>query len=272
MNLAPIDWAICLAMLAVLIAFAIKTTRYTTSVTAFLAANRSGGRYIVAIAKEMAGLSVITLVWYFEVGYQIGYTQIWWRLVEGPAMIVMALTGWVIYRFRETRALTIAQFLEMRYSRNFRVFAGIVAFVSGVINFGIFPHIEAKFFMALCDLPERFTLAGIEFATFPVIMIAMLVLALAFVFLGGLLAFMVTDCLQGIFTYAAFAVVIIWLLWHFGWDRIGETLLAAPRGNSLVHPFHIESEDSFNPWFYLIGVVIMFYGMLGWQGAAGYNS
>lgn len=272
MNLAPIDFAICGALLAILIAYAIKTTRYTNSVAAFLSANRCGGRYIVSISKEMAGLSVITLVGYFEVGYQIGYTQIWWGLVEGPAMIVMALTGWVIYRFRQTRAMTIAQFLEMRYSRNFRVFAGIVAFVSGIINFGIFPHIEAKFFMALCDLPEQFVFAGLTFQTFPVLMLAMLLLALAFVFLGGLLAIMVTDCIQGIFTFSAFAIIMIWLLAHFGWDRITETLLAAPRGNSLVHPFHIGEEADFNPWFYLIGMVILFYGMLGWQGAAGYNS
>lgn len=272
MNLAPIDFAICAALLVTLIFFAVKTTRYTTSVTAFLAANRSGGRYIVAVAKEMAGLSVITLVGFFEVGYQIGWTQVWWGLVEGPAMIVMALTGWVIYRFRQTRAMTVAQFLEMRYSRNFRVFAGIVAFVSGIINFGIFPAIEARFFMALCDLPETFTLAGVQIGTFPALMIAMLVIALAFVFLGGLLAIMVTDCIQGIFAFAAFAVIIIWMLAYFGWDRISETVLAQPPTQSLVNPFDIAGEGSFNVGFYLIGAVILFYGMLGWQGAAGYNS
>ena len=39
-----------------------------------------------------------------------------------------------------------------------------------------------------------------------------------------------------------------------------------------MHPFHIGEEQDFNPWFYVIGMVILFYGMLGWQGAAGYNS
>ena len=33
--------------------------------------------------------------------------------------------------FVQTRALTMAQFLEMRYSKKFRTYAGIVAFVSG---------------------------------------------------------------------------------------------------------------------------------------------
>jgi SSS family solute:Na+ symporter len=272
MNLAPLDWAICIAFMMVLVVFAIRTTRYTNSVAAFLSANRSGGRYIVAVSKEMAALSVITLVGLFESGYQIGYAQVWWPLMEGPAMIIIALSGWVIYRYRQTRAMTIAQFFEMRYSRSFRVFAGIVAFISGIINFGVFPAIEARFFMALCGLPESFTLAGITIGTFPAIMFLMLALAIAFVFLGGLLAIMVTDCLQGIFCYIAFAIIIGWLLWHFGFDRISQTLLAQPAGHSLVHPMRISGERDFGIWFYVISVIVLFYTWLGWQGAAGYNS
>jgi len=42
-----------------------------------------------------------------------------------PLGLLMTLTGWVVYRFREMRSLTLAQFFEMRYSRNFRVFAGM---------------------------------------------------------------------------------------------------------------------------------------------------
>jgi SSS family solute:Na+ symporter len=272
MNLALIDWAICIGFMAVLVLFAIRTTRYTNSVAAFLSANRSGGRYIIAVSKEMAALSVITLVGLFESGYQIGYVQVWWPLMEGPAMIVIALTGWVIYRFRQTRAMTIAQFFEMRYSRSFRVFAGIVAFVSGIINFGVFPAIEARFFMALCGLPESFDVAGITIGTFPALMFLMLALAIAFVFLGGLLAIMVTDCLQGMFCYIAFAIIIGWLLWFFSFDRISETLLAQPAQHSLVHPLHTSGERDFGVWYYIIGVVVLFYTWLGWQGAAGYNS
>ncbi len=272
MNLAPIDWAICIGFMAVLVLFAIRTTRYTNSVAAFLSANRSGGRYIVAVSKEMAALSVITLVGLFESGYQIGYAQVWWPLMEGPAMIIIALSGWVIYRFRQTRAMTIAQFFEMRYSRNFRVFAGIVAFLAGIINFGVFPAIEARFFMALCGFPESFQIAGLTIGTFPALMFLMLALAIAFVFLGGLLAIMVTDCLQGIFCYIAFAIIIGWLLWHFGFDRISETLLAQPVDHSLVHPMHISGERDFGIWFYVISVIVLFYTWLGWQGAAGYNS
>ena len=51
--------------------------------------------------------------------------------------------------------MTLAQFFEMRYSRSFRVFAGLVAFLSGIINYGIFPGVAARFFIALCGFPAR---------------------------------------------------------------------------------------------------------------------
>ena len=82
------------------------------------------------MAFAMAGTGVISLVYWFEIYYEAGFTAYWWSSLTEPALIVIALSGWIVYRFRQTRAMTLAQFFEMRYSRNFRVFAGLVAFLS----------------------------------------------------------------------------------------------------------------------------------------------
>ena len=287
MNLHPLDWAIVGVLLAVLTAGAIYTKRYTTSVSGFLAANRCAGRYLISVAFNMAQLGVITLVWYFQANYDVGFTSIWWGLMEGPALILMALTGWVIYRFRRTRALTLAQFFEQRYSKNFRVFAGLVAFVSGIINYGIFPGVAARFFIALCGLPESYQLAGMTVGTFPTLMILLMGIALTFVFLGGQIAVLVTDFLQGIFCNFVFLAVVFFVLWTMPWEHMADTLLQrvwegapvsvetgnlAPVGKSLIHPFKLQGEENFNVWFWIISVVIMFYGMRAWQGDQGYNA
>jgi len=267
----PIDWCVVGALLLVLVLGALSTRRYTHSVSAFLAANRCAGRYLISMADGMASVGVITLVWYFEQNYQVGYTPYWWGLMEGPAMIVMALSGWVIYRYRQTRAMTLAQFFEVRYSRNFRVFSGIVAFVAGIINFGIFPSVGARFFMSLCGLPATFPVLGIDVSTFVVLMVLLLSVALAFVFLGGQIAVMVTDFLQGVFCNIVFIVLVVFLLLMFDWSQIGDALLAAPPDKSMVHPFKLGEETHFNFWYYAISVVIIFYGAMGWQGTQGYN-
>jgi solute:Na+ symporter, SSS family len=273
MHMHALDWAIVAGLLLVLTWAALGTRRYSRSVAGFLAAERCGGRYLISVATGIASLGVITLVGFFEQNYDVGYTSIWWPLMEGPAWIIMGLSGWVIYRYRQTRALTLAQFFELRYSRRFRIFAGLVAYFSGIINFGIFPAISAHFFIALCGLPDRLLVAGHEVAVFPLLMGGLIAVALFFTFVGGQIAVMVTDFLQGTFTNIAFLILMVFLLGSaFRWDQIAHVLLAAPAGRSLVHPLHLGQEQQFNVGYYLIGVFTMFYAAMAWQGTQGYNS
>jgi SSS family solute:Na+ symporter len=271
MNFHTIDWLIIAALLAVLFVGALSTLRYTKTVSAFLAANRCGGRYLILVAHGMAGLGVITLVGFFEQNYKVGYTALWWGQMHMPVLIIIGLSGWVVYRFRQTRAMTLAQFFEMRYSRRFRVFAGLVAYVSGIINFGIFPSIGARFFIAFCGLPAEVQLAGMEASTFPLVMAGLLAISLVFTFLGGHIAVMVTDFIQGTFANIVFVVIMVFLLLTFSWDEISWSLLQAPEGESMVNPFDLGAEENFNVWYYLIAIIITFYAVLGWQGTQGYN-
>jgi SSS family solute:Na+ symporter len=272
MRMTLIDWLIPAAFFVTLVAFALRTRKYSDSVSGFLAANRCAGRYLVCVAYNMAQVGIITLVWYFQQYYDTGYTSIWWGLVENPLMIVIALTGWVAYRFRETRALTLAQFLEIRYSRSFRVFCGLIAFIAGVLNYAIFPAVSARFFIWICGLPDQFTLLGLTVGTFPFLMALLLSTAIFFVFLGGQIAVMVTDFLQGIFCNITFLVIILYLLTTFGWDQIGETMLAAPAGKSMIDPLGIGAESQFNAFYWLISAFILFYTARAWQGDQGYNA
>jgi solute:Na+ symporter, SSS family len=272
MRMTLIDWLIPVALFLTLVVFALRTRKYSDSVSGFLAANRCAGRYLVCVAYNMAQVGIITLVWYFQQYYDTGFTSIWWGLVENPLMIVIALTGWVAYRFRETRALTLAQFLEIRYSRSFRVFCGFIAFLAGVLNYAVFPAVSARFFIWICGLPPSFTLVGATVETFPFLMLLLLSTAIFFVFLGGQIAVMVTDFLQGVFCNITFLVIILYLLMKFSWGEIGETMLAAPAGKSMVDPLGIGAESQFNAFYWLISAFILFYTMRAWQGDQGYNA
>lgn len=68
-----------------------------------------------------------------------------------PLQLLAALSGWVGYRYRETRAMTLAQSFQKRYSPNFRVFAGVAEWVSDLIDFGIFSAVGARFILSQLD-------------------------------------------------------------------------------------------------------------------------
>ncbi len=270
MNMHGVDWAIVAGLLLVLVAAALSTARYARSVSGFLAAERCGRRYLIALANAMAATDVITLVYWFELHYETGFSGVWWNLMTEPALVVIALSGWVVYRFRRTRAMTLAQFFEMRYSRRFRVFAGIVAYLAGIVNFGIFPAVGARVFIALCGLPERFAVAGLEVSTFAALMAGLISIALLFTFVGGQIAVMVTDFLQGVFANAVFVAVLIFLLWLFPWDEVAQ-VLSEPGSEGLVHPFRGARSSEFDLWYFLIAVFVAFYTFMGWQGTQGYQ-
>ena len=40
----------------------------------------------------------------------------------------------------------------------------------------------------------------------------------------------------------------------------------------MVNPFDLGSEGRFDAWYWLISVLVLFYGMLSWQGTSGYHA
>ena len=159
-NLHPVDLGIIGIVLAIVIGFAIYSQRFTRSVADFLSANRCAGRYLLTVASGSAGMGAISIVATWEKFYQAGFTALFWGQMLAPIGLLMALSGWIIYRYRETRAMTLAQFLEMRYSRRFRVFTGVLCWVSGVLNYGIFPAVTARFFIYFLGLPVEYSRDG----------------------------------------------------------------------------------------------------------------
>jgi len=274
------------------------------SVTDFLSAGRTAGRYLISVSSGVAGLGAISVVMFLEMGYIAGFSLAWWGLSQGIIILMLTMSGWVIYRFRSTRCLTLAQFFEKRYSRKFRIFTGIVAFTAGIINFGIFPAVGAQFFISYCGLPE--SVIGIP--VFPLVMIILLSISLYFVYTGGQIAVIIADFFQGIFATFVLIVVVLYLFFSVGWDQVSHSLEQTPlklakeeitklqddeaymklsdqekekrknqieekyENSSRINPFKTSNVEDFNFWYFLIGIIGIMYGTMGWQGSQAYNS
>lgn len=264
-----IDWSIVLGMLTVMVAGMILSKRHMSSVADFLTAGRTAGHYLVSVSGGVAALGAITFVAQFKFYYQSGFCMNWWKLVEHLGIILVAVSGWVVYRFRETRAMTLAQYLEMRYSRNFRIFTGFIIFLAGIINFGIFPAVGARFFLHFCGLPQTLPIFGMDVSTFALCMVFLLVVSVYFVFAGGQVAVLVTDFIQGIFISMVLIVIGLFFFKLFSYDQIFSALQTAPENASMLNPFKTGETQHFNFLYFVILILGYFYGPMSWQGSQG---
>ncbi|MEM9253181.1 MAG: hypothetical protein AAGB29_12600 [Planctomycetota bacterium] len=219
-----IDWLILGAFAVLLLAIVIYTNRITKSVAGFLSSERCAGRYLLTIANSMAFCSAIGIVGGFEGNYRNGITGAWWGMLMMPVGALLALTGWVTYRYRQTRSLTMAQFLEKRYSRRFRIFAGFVAFISGMLNCAVFPLVTAHFLVFFLDLPTTFDVFGVALSSHFFVMLIMVGLGVTLAIAGGQITIMVTDFFQGTVGTVSLLAMIALVLLTVGWSDIMTTL------------------------------------------------
>jgi Na+/proline symporter len=267
-----IDWAIVVVPLVVITWVALRAHKYVRGVADFLTAGRVAGRYVLCVSGGEAAYGLISLVAVYESYYASGFAYGFWGAVSAPISIVIGLTGFCVYRFRETRAMTVGQFLEIRYSRSFRVFAGILQSISGIINYALFPAVGARFLVYFCGLPVYIDIFGWYFPTFALLMLLNLSLAVLVATKGGQITIMVTNCVQGLLSYPVYVVIVGYVLWHFSWFQdMAPVLLDRAPGKSLINPFDITELRDFNLFYVLVGILGTIINRLGWSGNQGYS-
>ncbi len=264
-------WIFFSVLMLGMLAITIWSNKYVKGVADFLSANRMARKYLLTVAGGMTGGAGMVATW--EMYYSAGATPIWWDQIGVPVGLVVAVTGFITYRFRETRALTLFQFFEMRYSRKFRVFAGFLSWISGVINYAIMPLVVARLTIGLLNLPESFTVTlfhhGFVCDTAIVVMFFNLGFATAIALIGGQISIMLTDFYQEVICKILIVTMLCFLVAGFCWNDLFEGLASR---NEFVNPFNTAKIDDFNIWYFLIGVYGGIYNAKSWGGGAGYGS
>jgi SSS family solute:Na+ symporter len=267
-----LDWIFLVVPILIVITIGASARHYMKSVADFMSGSRLAGRYLLAVASGEMQAGAVVFVASFERIASAGFTISWWGWLPGPLMLIVGFFGFVTYRFRETRCLTLAQFFEVRYSRRFRIFNGSLAFLAGIANFGIIPAVGARCFVYFLGMPERLPLFGGTFPTYILLMAIFLSVTLCITLAGGFITVMVTDCVEGILSQLIYVVLIITLLMMFNWSDISETLASAPPGHSRLNPFDSLGLKDFNLWYVLMGLATGIYGRLAWQNAGSYST
>lgn len=268
-----IDWLIVVVPVAFVLWVALYTRKYIRGVSDFLAAGRICGRYVISAACISEALSIIGVVAYVEVHYKTGFAVAFWGGLKAPVTIFLGLLGYCVYRFRETKAMSIGQFLEMRYNRPFRIFAASLRSVTEIIANCIMPAIAARFFIYFLDLPKTFQLFGQELPTFLIVVAISLSMAFIIISMGGTLALIITDAIQGIFMFPLVITFVVFLLYTFNWSgEIIPVLTDRVQGESFLNPYDVSNLRDFNLFSIFVAIFASFMHRASWIGAGTHSA
>ena len=262
-----LSWMIViLPVLGVLFA-AFYSKRYVKDVADYLACGRVAGRYVISVGDMAAGLSVISLVAACEANYQVGIAYHFWGAINTPISVLLALSGYCVYRFRQTRCLSIGQFLELRYSRSFRMVAASIRTIAEMITNAIGPAVAVRFFIYFLGIPHHFTILGMELPTYGIMVAVLLIIATAIIWPAGRISLLVTDSIQGMMSYPIFVIFVVFVLSKISWfNDVAPVMLDRAAGESFLNPKDIHNLRDFNMFAIFAGIVSNILNRAAWIG------
>jgi solute:Na+ symporter, SSS family len=252
-SFSLLDGAIAVLSLLGTLWIGLRVKRYIGTIEDYLVANRGMGLYVGAASLLSTEVGIITYMYQAQFGFVAGFSAFVVGLITLAVCLVVGRTGFVITRLREMEILTVPEYFERRYGRGVRVLAGVLMAVGGSLNLGIFPIIEARFLAIVTGIPSRYL--GWTMA-------ALLLVALAYTAVGGMVSLIVTNYVQYVFLAAGTVIVTLVCLRETGWSG----MVRAVEGHMGGHGFN-PVEDlglGFILWQILLWIALM----TVWQSVA----
>lgn len=231
------DWILFLGMPLALVTVGWYSRRYMHSVSDFVVAGRQVRKYLGLSSWSVEGIGLISIVYLTEQGFRNGFGYIWMMLLGMAVQLpLFGILGFGIRRFRATRAQTIPQFHEMRFSRGVRVAVGLALAVGGILNMAVFPSISSRFLVAFLGLPSTLIILGQSLNTVHVCMVGLILPALLIAMSGGAVGVIVTDYLESVVLACFMFLTTGLVLFHVGLHRMTD-VLQHDVGSAAFNPF-----------------------------------
>jgi len=227
MNFGVVDWTLTAAYLLASVGLGIWAKRYVENLAGYMVAGRKV-KVSLGIATFVATeLGTVTYVYYGELGYVAGFSGFIIGILAMIAYVLVGRTGFIIEGLRRLRVMTIPEFYELRYSRKVRLLGGLILFLGGVLNMGIFLKFDGIFLTEVMGFGQ---------GALVLTMSIMLVIVIAYTILGGMFSIVITDFMQFVVLAFGMLVATIAVFWRVDLTSMSNAV-AGTLGTAGVNPF-----------------------------------
>ncbi len=248
-NFTSLDWWIIGGYLMISIVIGLFVTRYIRNMTDYIGAGRSIGTRLGIATLTGTELGLITVMYSAQKGFKGGFAAFHIALLAGVVALFVGITGFIVFRLRQLKVLTIPEYYEQRFGKSVRVLGGIMLAFGGILNMGLFLKVGSMFIVGITGMSA----SG---AALPLVMSGLLLIVLVYTVLGGMVAVVITDYIQ--FVVLSFSLLLVtgMAIHYLGWTHIVQTVYQA-MGEGGFNP--LVSEGAFGVeyvlWMLFLGLV-----------------
>ena len=253
-NFATIDWVIVMVYICIPVVIGVIVRKYVRQLSDFIVAGRSLRLFVAIATLTGTELGLVTVMYNAELGFKHGFSAFHVGIIETVCILAIGLTGFIVYKLRELRVMTIPEFYEMKFGRNVRIIGGFLLATGGILNMGLFLQAGARFMMGVTGYSNP---AGLK-----LFMSVMLIMVLVYTVMGGMVSVVLNDFLQFIVLSIGMLVGSYFAITKIGWGN----LFRAPETVNQASWFNPVAEGSgFGTIYVIFMVVLTFSAGALWQ-------
>jgi SSS family solute:Na+ symporter len=242
MNFQLLDWCILTAYLAGTIFIGLRAKKYVENMEGYFVAGRRVKVALGSATLIATEIGIVTFMYFGELGYVTGFSCFILGIIGFIGYFVIGKTGFIVSGLRKLNVITIPEFYEMRFSKGVRILGGILLFLGGVLNMGVFLKMDGIFLTVIMGFSPNVLAAVMTF---------MLLVVISYTVLGGMFSVVITDFIQFVILSFGMLVATVFILFHISFGEIAATV---------VEQFGREGIDpTANPrfgWFFLVWMLI----------------
>jgi SSS family solute:Na+ symporter len=273
-----LDWTIVLAYVVAASVIGLLCRRYIHSLADFVVAGRGVSAFLGVATLSGTEIGLVTVMYFAEFGFKNGFSALSVAVLAGVSMVFVGASGFMIAGLRRSGAMTLAEYYQMRYNPGVRLLGGIIIAVAGILNMGVFLKVGALFLQKITVMPEVVDLINrntgeliVSLPMLNLIMTALLILVLAYTFVGGMVSVVITDYLQFVVLSAGIALGTFYALNDHtvgGFDGIVQAV-AEQRGASGFNPFVRELSGNAVVG---VGIIYLIWQAMHWLGTSNWQT
>ncbi len=252
-SFSYLDWGIVIGFLIASLVIGLLARRKVSDLDDFLVAGRKLRSLMGIATLASTEMGLVTIIYFSEEAYSNGFVAIVTGVIAALTMWMIGRTGFVIRKLRTLGLRTVPEYFEERFTPGVRWIAGVLTFLTGVLNLGIFLQVEGRFLLIVTGLPAE---------TLPLIMGVLLIFVVIYTMLGGMFSVVLTDVFQFVLILVGLVVTSWFAFTHAGG---AEGMVAAVRAQIGDAGFNLWDAPKYGILFLIWTTLYYLSGWSGWQ-------